>query len=45
MIAFMHGAVEGAEEDEAGAEGGVEDAEEDERGDHEREGNLLVDFL
>ena len=41
----MPGAIEGAEEDEAGAERGVEDAEEDERGNHEREGNLLVVFL
>lgn len=41
----MDGALEDAEEDEAGGDGGVEDAEEDEGGDHEGEGHLLVDLV
>ncbi|KFY69048.1 hypothetical protein V496_00591 [Pseudogymnoascus sp. VKM F-4515 (FW-2607)] len=42
---LVDGALENAEEDEAGGDGGVEDTEEDEGGDHEGEGHLLEDLV
>ena len=45
VVALVAGALEDAEEEEAGGDGGVEDAEENEGGDHEGEGHFLVEVV
>lgn len=45
MIAFVMGTLKEAEKDKTSGHGGIQDPEEDQRGDHEREGHLLVDIV